>query len=72
MYDTVLSSDKQPVNAACKGASKSSLMKKSMAGKQVKNTKHWQPLTLGSGVCVSETTARSAALKGCLGLSSSI
>lgn len=52
VYDRGLSSDKQPVNAACKGASKSSLMKKSTAGKQEKNTKHLQPLTLGNGVCV--------------------
>lgn len=37
VYDRGLSSDKEPVNAACKGASQSSLMKKSMAVKQVKN-----------------------------------
>lgn len=61
VYDRGLSSDKQPVTAACKGASKSFLMKKSMAGKQVKNSKHLLPLTLGNGVCVSETTAWSAA-----------
>lgn len=62
MYDRGLSSDKQPVNAACKGASKSSLMKKSTAGKQVKNTKHLQPLTLGKwGMCARETTSWSAA-----------
>lgn len=72
VYGRGLSSDKQPVYAACKGASKSSLMKKSIAGKQEKNTKHLQPLTLGNSVCVSETTAWSAAWKGCLGLSSAI
>lgn len=32
--------------------SKSCLMKKSMAGKQVRNTKSLQPLTLGNGVCI--------------------
>lgn len=60
MYDAGLSNDKQCLNAAFKGAIKSSLMKKSMAGKQVKNTKHWQPLTLENSMCVSEATARSA------------
>lgn len=47
-----LSSDKQPVNAACKGCSDLSQQELPGEEKQVRKTKHLQPLTLLGMVCV--------------------